>query len=65
LKEVSNLSIPIFSIVDSDTIFFHLIDYAIIGNNKNFQSSFLYLNLLRNSIKKGYQKEILKILRII
>jgi len=63
--EASNLEIPIISIIDSNTTLSNLVNYPIVGNSKSFESVFLYLNLLVNSILKGHQKELLKILRII
>lgn len=65
LGEVANLEIPIISIVDSNTSVLPIINYPIIGNNKAFESLFLYLNLIINSVLKGQQKELLRILRII
>lgn len=63
--ESSNLEIPVVSIVDSNTSLLSYINYPIIGNNKSFEALFLYLNLILNSVKKGHQKELLKILNII
>lgn len=65
LIESSNLEIPIVSIVDTNTSFLSYVNYPIIGNNKSFESLFLYLNLIVNSILKGQQKELLKILNIV
>ena len=63
--ESSNLEIPIAAVIDSNTSLLSHINYPIIGNNKSFESLFLYLNLIKNSVLKGKQKELLKILRII
>lgn len=65
LVESSNLEIPVVSVVDSNTSLLSYINYPIIGNNKSFEALFLYLNLILNSVKKGHQKELLKILNII
>tara|TARA_R110002126_G_scaffold284685_1_gene434542 strand:+ start:2960 stop:3157 length:198 start_codon:yes stop_codon:yes gene_type:complete len=65
LVESSNLEIPIVSIVDSNTSLLSYVNYPIVGNNKSFESLFLYLNLILNSVKKGHQKELLKILNIV
>jgi ribosomal protein S2 len=65
LKETSNLEIPIVSIIDTNTSLSQQVNYPIIGNNKSFESLFLYLNLILNSVLKGHQKELLKILNII
>ena len=41
------------------------INYPIVGNNKAFESIFLYLHLIRNAALKGRQKELLKILKLV
>ena len=64
LKEVLNLEIPTSSIINSNSINFKLIDYPILGNNMSSDALYLYLNVLRNSILKGKQKELLKVLSI-
>lgn len=63
--ESSNLEIPIAAIVDSNSSYVEHVNYPIIGNNKSFEATFLYLNLIINSVLKGQQKELLKILRIV
>ena len=65
ITEAANLEIPIVSIIDSNSYLLDHINYPIIGNNKSFEAIFLYLNLLINSVIKGHQKELLKILRIL
>ena len=65
LIESSNLEIPIASIVDTNTTLLQHVNYPVIGNNKSFESLFLYLNLIINSVLKGHQKEVLNILSII
>lgn len=65
LIESSNLEILISSIVDTNTDLFDHINYPIIGNNKSFESMYLYLYLIKNAVLKGRQKELLKILRIV
>ena len=65
LIEAANLEIPVVSIVDSNTSLINHINYPIIGNNKSFESLFLYLSIIVNSVLKGHQKELLKILNII
>lgn len=64
VAEASNLDLPIAAVIDSNINFLNIINYFVVGNNKSFESSYLYLNLLRNSVLKGHQKEILKILKI-
>lgn len=64
LLEANNLEIPISSIVNSSSSFLELINYPVIGNNNSFNSVFLYVNILKNAILKGKQKERLNILRI-
>jgi ribosomal protein S2 len=59
------LEIPIAAIVDSNSLYVEHVNYPIIGNNKSFEATFLYLNLIINSVLKGQQKELLKILRIV
>ena len=63
--EAFNLDIPVVSVVDSNTMLFSYINYPIIGNNKSFEALYLYTNIIRNAILKGYQKEMLNILQII
>ncbi len=63
--ESYNLEIPIAAVVDINTVLFDHINYLIIGNNKSFEAMYLYLNLIKNAILKGHQKELLKILRIV
>jgi ribosomal protein S2 len=65
LIEAANLEILVVSIVDSNTSLINHINYPIIGNNKSFESLFLYLSIIVNSVLKGHQKELLKILNII
>ena len=65
LLESSNLEIPIAAIVDSNSCYIDHVNYPILGNNKGFEANFLYLHLIVNSILKGSQKELLKVLRIV
>lgn len=65
LIECSNLGIPVSAIVDSNTQFFNFINYPIVGNNQSFEAIYLYLNILRNAVIKGRQKELLRILKIV
>ncbi len=65
LKESMNLEIPISAIVDSDVKYLNSINYPVVGNNKSFECLFLYSSLLKNSVIKGRQKELVKILRIV
>jgi ribosomal protein S2 len=37
----------------------------VIGNNQSFNAIFLYINILKNAILKGKQKERLNIMRIL
>jgi ribosomal protein S2 len=63
--ESVNLEIPISAIIDTNVCLLPHINYPIVGNNKAFESVFLYLHLIRNASLKGRQKELLKILRIV
>lgn len=65
LFEAYNLEIPIGSVVNSSSPYSNMINYLLVGNNKSFESIFLYTNILQNAIIKGKQKERLKILRIL
>ncbi len=65
LRESMNLEIPISAIIDSDVKNLKMVNYPIIGNNKSFEAMFLYSSLLKNSVVKGRQKELVKILRIV
>ena len=65
LLEASNLEIPVAAVIDSNSSYIEHVNYPIIGNNKSFEANFLYLHLIINSILKGSQKELLKILRIV
>ena len=63
--ESSNLEIPISAVIDSNSHILSHINYPILGNNQSFEALFLYLNLIINSVIRGQQKELLKILRIV
>jgi small subunit ribosomal protein S2 len=63
--EASNLEIPIASIIDSNVSLLNHVNFPVLGNNKAFEALFLYLNVIINSVLKGKQKELLKILSII
>jgi len=65
LIEASNLEIPISAIVNSSSTNFDIVNYPVIGNNKSFESVYLYLNIIKNAVLKGRQKECLNILRIL
>ena len=65
LLEAINLEIPVSSIVNSNSSFLELINYPIIGNNDSFNSIFLYVNVIKNAVLKGKQKERLNIMRIL
>lgn len=65
LLECSRLEIPISSIINSNSKLVNLVNYPIIGNNRTFEAVYLYLNIIRNAVLKGRQKEKLKILRIL
>lgn len=64
LLESYNLKVPLSALIDSDSQFFSLIHYPIISNNKNINSSLLYLSTICNSIKYGHKKEVFRILSI-
>jgi ribosomal protein S2 len=59
------LDIPVAAILNSDSEYFEFINYPIIGNNKSFESLYLYVTVIKNAFLKGQQKERLKILRIL
>lgn len=64
LLEAYNLQIPSISLIDTETNNFNLLNYPIISNNKSIDSTLLYLYTIKNSIIKGQQKEIAKILQL-
>lgn len=64
LFEGHNLHIPISSIVNTDCLYFDSINYPIIGNNQSFECVYLYMNILKNAIRLGIQKEYRKVLQI-
>lgn len=65
LFEGYNLEIPISAVVSNDSCYFDQINYPIVGNNKSFESVYLYISLLKNAVLAGKRKEKLKILRIL
>lgn len=65
LMESVNLEIPTSAVIDSNIKLLPYVNYPIVGNNKAFESVFLYMHLIRNAALKGKQKELLKILRIV
>ena len=62
LFEGYNLGIPIISLINTDSIHAHLVDYPIVSNNKAINSILLYFYILCNSIKLGRQKEVKRVL---
>lgn len=62
VKEASYLDIPIAGIIDTNSFYFNLLNYPIIGNNQSYNSLYLYYNFFYNSILKGLQKECLNLL---
>ena len=62
IKEASYLDIPIAGIIDTNSFYFNLLNYPIIGNNQSYNSLYLYYNFFYNSILKGLQKERLNLL---
>jgi len=65
LFEGFNLRVPISAIVNTNCSFFESLNYPIVGNNDSFESVYLYMNVLKNAVKMGVQKEYRKVLRII
>lgn len=63
--EAINLEVPIAAIINTTSKGLEYVDYPILGNNKSFESLFLYYTFLRNSVLVGHQKQRLKILRIL
>ncbi len=64
LWESYNLEIPIAGVINSNSPFFEIINYPIVGNNDCFEALYLYINILKNAYIKGKQKEQLKILAL-
>lgn len=65
LNEASNLEIPISAVINSNSVNFNIVNYPVIGNNMSFEALYLYLNIIKNAVLKGKQKERLNILRIL
>lgn len=65
LFEGYNLEIPIGAVVSNDSCYFDYINYPVVGNNKSFESIYLYISLLKNAVIAGNRKERLNILRIL
>lgn len=65
LYEGFNLRIPISGIVNTNCSFVESINYPIIGNNESFESVYLYMNVIKNAVMLGAQKEYRKVLKII
>jgi len=63
--EAYNLEVPTGGVLNSSSDFLELMNYPIIGNNKSFESIYLYVSLIKNAVHRGKQKERLKILRIL
>ena len=64
MKETSYLDMPMAGIVDTNSGFFNLLNYPIVGNNSSYNSLFLYYNFFYNSILRGIQKEYFKLLSV-
>jgi small subunit ribosomal protein S2 len=64
LREANYLGVPIVSLIDTDSKAFELVNYMIPSNNKGLSSIILYLNVIRNGLIRGRQKEIIKILNL-
>lgn len=64
LYEAYNLQIPSSSIIDTNSEFFHMVNYPIMGNNKSYESIYFFLHIMRNTILRGMQRECLKLLRL-
>jgi ribosomal protein S2 len=58
------LGIPTSAMVNSDCLFFESINYPVLGNTECYESMYFYMNVVRDAIKLGSEKEDLKILRI-
>ena len=65
LLEAVNLDIPISAVIDTNSNWIANINYPIAANNKSFEVNLLTLHMIKNSLIKGEQKEISKVLRII
>lgn len=64
LREANSLGVPIVSLIDTDSKDFDLVNYIIPSNNKGLASIILYLNVIRNGLIRGRQKEVIKILNL-
>ena len=64
LLESYNLRIPISSLINSDSLFFKLINYPVNSNNRNINSSLFYISVICNSILYGKKKEVSRILKL-
>ena len=62
--EAYNLSIPISSLISSDSIFFKLVNYPFISNNRNINSFLFYVSVICNSITYAKKKEVSRILNL-
>ena len=65
MLEAVNLDIPISAVIDTNSNWIANINYPIAANNKSFEVNLLTLHMIKNSLIKGEQKEISKVLRII
>lgn len=65
LYEGFNLKIPISGIVNTNCSFLESINYPVVGNNDSFESVYLYMNVIKNAVMLGVQKEYRKVLKII
>jgi ribosomal protein S2 len=63
--ECANLGIPTTSVVSSNTWFFELLTYPIMGNNQAIHNIFFYIILLHRAVLEGRKKEYLRVLAII
>ena len=65
ILEAVNLDIPIAAVIDVNTISTDNINYPLVANNKSFEGNLLFLSMIKNALKKGEQKELSKVLRVI
>lgn len=65
LLEAHSLEIPIAGVINSNSTGLDFVNYPILGNNQSFEAIYLYVNILKNAIMKGKQKERLNIMRIL
>ncbi len=65
LVECSNLAIPSSALVNVNSFLFSLLTYPIVANNQSAELVYFFIFLLKDSVSRGRQKELLKLFRIL